>query len=106
MTRAQPKKPKVSGSPHVPVNKSISLEERLCDNIAEVSDVYLAYRALERLVSPEYLDEEHENVPVSRAQLGALLHALNAEMQRRIDALERTVSALHAQGNGGGVDTP
>lgn len=93
MTRAQPK-------------PSLSLEEQLCDNMAELSDMCLAYRALESLVSPEYLDEEEANVPVSREAFGALLHVLNAEMQRRIAAYERTAAALQAQTDGGGADTP
>ncbi|MDO9434280.1 hypothetical protein [Hydrogenophaga sp.] len=85
---------------------NLSLEDQLCDQLAELSDMCLAYRALECLVSPQYADEEHENVPISREALGALLHVLNAEMQRRMEAYERTALAIQAQADEGGTDAP
>ena len=86
--------------------QSISSTGRACDQMAELSTVLQAYLALERLISPEYVDEARASVPASRAGLGALLHILNDAMQRRIDAIADTTTVLLVQlAEGGGEAT-
>ena len=71
-----------------------ALTDETCDLVAELSEMFKAYLALERLVSPEHEDECQANVQPSRAELGALLYVVNVEIQRRIRALAETTTAL------------
>lgn len=73
-----------------------SLIDRACAQVAELQEALRAYIALEHLISPEYEDEEHTFVRPSRVELGAMLHILNAEMSRRVEALRETTVRLHA----------
>lgn len=75
----------------------ISLASLVCDRVAELSRLCKAFAALERLVSPEYLDEEQAHVPASREQLGELLYSLNADFHRRMEALADAMVVLLAQ---------
>ena len=75
----------------------ISSTGRACDQMAELSIVIEAYLALERLISTDYQDEAQAGVPLSRSGLGAMLHILNDAMQRRIDAIADTMTAMLMQ---------
>lgn len=74
-----------------------ALSEKVHAQVAELQETFKAYIALERLISPDYEDEEQVDVPLSRAELGALLHTLNAAMQRQIAALAVTAALLQAR---------
>ena len=87
-----------------PKKPARSLEEKLKHSIAELHDMHRAYRALERLVAPAYVDEKDEKVPVSSAEMTALLRTLNAEMKRRRDAFQRTLRAIQARAERGEDD--
>ncbi|QHE85068.1 hypothetical protein [Hydrogenophaga sp. BPS33] len=67
------------------------------DRVTELSRLCKAFTALERLVSPEYADEEHASLSASRDQLGELLYSLNADLRRRVDAAADAMVVLHAQ---------
>lgn len=75
----------------------IALAGKACDQVDELSVVFKAYLALERFVSPEFTDAAQVGVSPSRAELGALLRTLNAEMLRQIGALADTSAVLQAQ---------
>ena len=83
--------PSSGATPH-----DTSLIQTARAQLAELQETFKAYIALEHLISPEYEDEEESLVPPSRAELGALLHILNAEMARRIEALAETMARLQA----------
>ncbi|QHE84489.1 hypothetical protein [Hydrogenophaga sp. BPS33] len=78
-------------------NASVYSKGRASDQMAEVSIVLQAQLALERLISTDDLDTTQASIPLSRAGLGALLHVINTEMQRRIDAIADTTTALLMQ---------
>lgn len=75
----------------------LSMAGKTFDNIAELSHVFKGYVALERFVSPEYADEAQALVPPTRAELGSLLHSLNAQVQRQMDKLTDNITVLQAQ---------
>lgn len=76
---------------------SIALTDETCDLVAELSEMFKAYLALERFVSPEYEDEGQANVAPSRAELGAMIHAINVAIQRLTRALMDTTTTLQKQ---------
>jgi len=75
----------------------ISLAGKTCDQVMELAEALNAYLAIECFVAPEHADEVHASVPPSRAQLTALLHAVNVEVQRKIGALADITTVLQAQ---------
>ena len=83
--------PSSGATPH-----GTSLVYKTCAQVAELQEAFKAYIALEHLISPEHEDEEESLVPPSRAELGALLHTLNAEILRWIKALTDTTARLQA----------
>ena len=74
-----------------------ALIARYRDQIADMADHFKSYHSLERLVSPEYKDETESGVPNSRSELGALLRALNSQMQRQLDKMAKTALALQLE---------
>lgn len=94
----------VEGAPAQPARDANSalasyaaLTDEACEPVAELSEMFKAHLAVERLVSPEYEDEGQANVQPSRAELGALLHAVNSEVQRLMRALAGTTTLLQKQ---------
>ncbi|QHE86574.1 hypothetical protein [Hydrogenophaga sp. BPS33] len=83
----------------------LSLIGRVCDQVNEWSDAFEGHYALQHFVLPEYVDEARASVPPSRAQLGAMLRALNADVRRHIDALALATSVLQAQMRDGQAQT-
>lgn len=81
----------------------ISLTDKTCDLVAELSIAFKAYLALERFVSPDHEDEGHADVQSSRANLGSMLNALNEKILRLIDALADTTTVLQAEMNASGT---
>lgn len=81
-------------------NKLILSSSRACDQVAELMEAFKAYFALERFISPDYADEEHACVPMPRAELGALLHILNQDLLRRIEALAHITGIIELQAQG------
>lgn len=75
----------------------LSLSAIAHDRSTDLQVTLQAYLALERLVSPAYADEAHDNVPASRNQLGTLLQLLNARIQQQITSLTNTTKALQAR---------
>ena len=69
----------------------------------EWSDAFEGHYALQQFVLPEYADEARASVPPSRAQLGAMLRALNADVRRHIDALALATSVLQVHMSEGQV---
>ncbi len=65
--------------------------------MAELSGAFNGLIALERFVSPAYADETRASVPPSRGELSAMLHSLNAEVLRHIDALAMATAVLQLQ---------
>lgn len=78
-------------------HQCIALAIKACDQVAELTIALNAYLALERFVEPAYTDEEQASVQSSRGQLTSLLHAINADVQRRISALAEITTQLQAQ---------
>ena len=78
-------------------SQSLSLAGKTCDLVMELTEAFNAYLALECFVEPEYADEAQASVPPSRAQLTALLHAVNVEIQRKLGVLADTTTVLQAQ---------
>ena len=72
--------------------------------MAELSGSVNGYLALERFVSPVYADEARASVAPSRGELNGMLHSLNAQVLRHIDALTLAVTVLQEQLNQG--ETP
>ena len=97
MTRAERPQPISSITAMKAASPSISLAGKTCDQVVELSDALNAYLALERFVEPEYADDAHASVPPSRAELTALLHAVNINVQRKIGALADITTVLQAQ---------
>ncbi len=97
-TRARP-----SSATAGTADQCISLTDKTCDLVAELSIAFKAYLALERFVSPEYEDEAQAGVPSSRAELGSMLNALNDKILRLIGALADTTTVLQAEINTGGT---
>ena len=96
LTRAEP----AQASPAAAITTTspcISLAGKACDHVTELSEAFNAYLALECFVTPEYADEAQASVPPSRAQLTALLHAVNVEMLRKINVLADAMAVLQAQ---------
>lgn len=75
----------------------LALSGRARDQVIDLSDALQAYLALELFVAPEYVDETQARVPPSRAQLGALLNAINAKVMQKINALADITTVLQAQ---------
>jgi hypothetical protein len=55
-----------------------------------------AYMALEKLITPMYQAEADEEVPPSRSELGALLKAVNDQLQAQVQQLADTATVLQA----------
>lgn len=83
--------PSSGATPH-----DLSLIDKACAQVAELQETFKAYLALEHLISPEYEDKEESFLLPSRAELGALLHLMNAEMLRRMEALAETAARLQS----------
>lgn len=79
------------------IENCAALTDETCDLVAELSEMFKAYLAIERFVSPEHEDECQANVQASRAELGALLHAVNVEIQRLMRALSSATTGLQRQ---------
>ena len=75
----------------------VALTDKTCDLVAELAEMFKAYLALERFVSPEYEDEGRANVAPSRAELGAMIHVINVAIQRLTGALVDTTTTLQLQ---------
>ena len=56
----------------------------------------MAFAAVEKLISPEYLTELQDEVLPSRAELGALLYLINADLKRQLNGLTEATTALSA----------
>jgi hypothetical protein len=85
------------GAAHAVHSRLTSLAVQAATQVTELSVAFKAYEALERFISPEYDHQVDDDVPPSRAQLGALLHTLNAEMLQQINALADVTTVLQAQ---------
>lgn len=55
-----------------------------------------AYVALEKLITPLNQAEAADDVPLSRAELGALLKAVNDQLQTQVHQLADTATVLQA----------
>ena len=67
------------------------------DQIAEIADHLKSYRSLERFVATDHVDAADDGVSNPRGDLGALLRALNSQMQIRLDKMARTALALQLE---------
>ncbi len=54
-----------------------------------------AYAALERFITPEHPTDTCEDLGLTRAGLGAVLRALNGEMERRVGLLVEATGELN-----------
>lgn len=72
-----------------------SLALQACDDIDSLRVVQRAYTCLEKLIVPQCVNDAEEVYP-SRTELGALVGLVNADLQRQIEAADRTVQLLHA----------
>lgn len=87
-------------------HQCIALASKACDQVTEVAIALNAFLALERFVEPAYTDEAQASVPPSRAQLTSLLHAVNADVQRKMSALADVTTELQAQAHIDAAMTP
>lgn len=99
MTRAERPQATSSSSPTAitATSQCLLLAGKTCDLVMELTDAFNAYLALECFVTPEYADEAQARVPPPRAQLTALLRAVNVDIQRRLGVLADTTTVLQAQ---------
>lgn len=75
--------------------RALILAAQARDQASALALMVATYAALERLIvhaPPEDVDGHS----IVRADLGALLRALNGEMERQVDALVRHTSVLHS----------
>ena len=80
-----------------PNTHGLSLAEIACDRIAELSDIFKGYLAIERLIAPDHADELQASVAPSRAELVSLLRSINILMKRQIEKLMEDIAMLQAQ---------
>ncbi len=97
MTRAERPQATSSSTAIAATRQGLSLAGKTCDLVMELTEAFNAYLALECFIEPEYADEARASVPPSRAQLTALLHAVNVEIQRKLGVLADTTAVLQAQ---------
>ena len=75
-------------------NSAALLALRACDDIDSLHDVRLAYACIEKLVDPQQLASDSEDVYPIRTELSALMRLVNEELQRRIETTEATMQSL------------
>lgn len=97
MTRAERPQAASSTPATTTASQCLSLAGKTCDQVMELSIALNAYLALELFVEPAHADEARASVPPSRALLSSMLHAINVEVQRKMDALADTIAVLQAQ---------
>lgn len=66
-----------------------------------VAENHQAYEALEKLLTPDP-ETDSETLPISRAELGALLRTLNRAMRADVQKLTNDTSALFRKVDGKG----
>ena len=74
----------------------MSMPAIVCEQVLDLSKSMHAQTGLERLVTPQVIDEEEDAAPNSRAAIGSTLRSLNAEMLEQINELAKTATALLA----------
>lgn len=97
MTRAERPQAPSSTPATTAASPCLSLAGKTCDQVMELSIALDAYLALELFVEPAHADEARASVAPSRALLSSLLHAINVEVQRKMNALADTLTVLQAQ---------
>lgn len=70
------------------------LATKAVDQVTYLTMTVQAYLALEKLITPEHLEDANESVTPSRAELGALLRSVNMELQRQVHQLADTTTVL------------
>ncbi len=78
-------------------SQSLALAGKARDQVEDVLEAFNGCIGLQRFISPEYADEAHAGVVLSRAELGAVSYAVNDVMRRRIFALADSMTLLEAQ---------
>jgi len=66
-----------------------------CDDTDSLREVHSAYACLEKLIVPLELGDTEELNP-TRSELSALVRVINDELNRRIEAVDKAVHAVHA----------
>ena len=72
-----------------------SLALQACDDTESLREVQSAYACLEKLIVPLELGDTEELNP-TRSELSALVRVINDELNRRIEAVDKAVHAVHA----------
>lgn len=80
--------------PHHPKVRSLAAEALDLANYLALT--LHAYVALEKLITPMDQAEAADDVPPSRAELGALLKAVNEQLQTQVHQLADTATVLQA----------
>ncbi len=83
-----------AAEPHHP--KVPSLAAQTLDHANYLTLTLHAYVALEKLITPMDQDEAADDVPPSRSELGALLKAVNDQLQTQVHQLADTATVLQA----------
>ena len=78
---------------HSPASPAQSRAIDVADRLGDLRDVYRACVCLERFIRPFHL-REHDEFSATPAELGALVAAVNAEFERRMQAIEAACDAL------------
>lgn len=71
-----------------------ALAAQVVDQAMCLSITQGAFSALEKLITPEYLEDLQESLDVPRWELGALLNIVNADLKRQIHGLTDAATAL------------
>ena len=78
---------------HSPTTPAQSRAIDVADRLGDLKDVYRASVCLERFIRPFHL-REHDEFSATPAELGALVAAVNAEFEHRIQAIDAACDAL------------
>lgn len=73
-----------------------SLATQALDHASYMTLTLQAYLALEKLITPMNRAEASDDIPPSRAELGALLKAVNDQLQTQVHQLADTATVLQA----------
>ena len=80
-------------SAHSPATAAQSRAIDVADRLGDLKDVYRACVCIERFIRPFHL-REHDEFSATPAELGALVAAVNAEFERRMQAMDAAGHAL------------
>ncbi|MDM0035965.1 hypothetical protein QTI33_27780 [Variovorax sp. J22P271] len=78
---------------HSPATPAQSRALDVADRLGDLKDVYRASVRIERFIRPFHV-REHDEFSATPAELGALVTTVNAEFERRMEAIDAACEAL------------